>query len=347
MGRCSESVGFLTAVITARIKREPLLPLEKTVKNIYFGLKLFLDARIFARVIICCTFSVEFIVFKIRKTVVLVCTLISIVQGFVLTLLLIKYFVTSKQEILGYLLTSPLLLSISYYVFIISGISNVVYLLKTKRSSTVELDDKNLFQHVTQLFGAQNIKLKLFGGKQSFNAFIIPISVMNREYVRVFIGKDLLNEANLAEILFVIGHELSHLRDRHGLKKMLAISIYFIALLSVGIVANYLATIYSGFSGYLAINLLLIPFGIMGLNAIQWYFEYRADILSYQITRDLDSAIRLLEKIKNSHTKSKIYFSNCLPTPIQARKEELRDSEKFRNISFNGVILKMKQSFLV
>jgi len=198
------------------------------------------------------------------KTVVLVCTLISIVQGFILTLLLIEYFATSKQVILGYLLTSPLLLSVAYYVFIISGISNVVYLFKTKCSST-ELDDKNLFQHITRLFGTQNIKLKLFGGKHSFNAFVIPISVLNRKHIKIFVGRDLLNETNLAEILFVIGHEFSHLRDKHGLKKMLLILIYIIILLFVAMVVNYLAMIYSGFSGYLAINLLLIPFGIRDL----------------------------------------------------------------------------------
>ncbi len=46
---------------------------------------------------------------------------------------------------------------------------------------------------------------------------------------------------------------------------MLLILIYIIILLFVAMVVNYLAMIYSGFSGYLAINLLLIPFGIRDL----------------------------------------------------------------------------------
>ena len=113
------------------------------------------------------------------------------------------------------------------------------------------------------------------------------------------------------------------------MKKTLLFLIYIVGVFFVANVVNYLAVIYSGFFGYLAINLLLIPFGIMGFNAIQWYFEYRADILSYQITRNLDSAIRFLEKIKNSRSKDRICFSNCLLTLIQARKEESRNSEKF------------------
>lgn len=72
-------------------------------------------------------------------------------------------------------------------------------LFKTKGSST-ELDDGNLLQHVSRLFGTKNIKLKLFDGKQSFNAFVIPISTLNRKSIKIFIGKDLLDNANLAEV---------------------------------------------------------------------------------------------------------------------------------------------------
>ena len=126
-----------------------------------------------------------------------------------------------------------------------------MFICSRPKGSSTELDDKNFLQHVARLFGTQNIKLKLFGGKQSFNAFVIPISILNRKSIKIFIGKDLLDNANLAEILFVIGHELSHLRDKHGLKKMLLFLLYFIILLFVASVVNYLAMIYTEFFGYL------------------------------------------------------------------------------------------------
>ena len=89
--------------------------------------------------------------------------------------------------------------------------------------------------------------------------------------------------------------------------------------------------IYSGFFGYLAINLILIPFGIMGFNAIQWYFEYRADILSYQITRDLDSAIRFLEKIKRLSFKRQNMFFELLAYTHPSPERRI---EKLKNVSF-------------
>jgi len=64
---------------------------------------------------------------------------------------------------------------------------------------------------------------------------------------------------------------------------------------------------------------------------IQWYFEYRADIMSYQITRDLDSAIRFLEKIKKlSFKRQNLFFE----LPAYTHPSPERRIEKLRKVQF-------------
>ncbi len=136
------------------------------------------------------------------KTVVLVCTLISIVQGFILTLLLIEYFATSKQVILGFTNITPITFSSLLYSSFLEFLTLFICSRLNARAQSLMI--KIFFNILLGYLEQQNIKLKLFGGKHSFNAFVIPISVLNRKHIKIFVGRDLLNETNLAEILFVI-----------------------------------------------------------------------------------------------------------------------------------------------
>lgn len=161
-----------------------------------------------------------------------------------MTLLLIKYLASTKQEILSYLLASPLILSVLYYISLSYGVFNILYLLKTKQAKVKEIKDEELLQNITRLFGVGNAKLISFKGENSFNAFVIPLSVFNRDSMKIYLGEKLLNETNKAETLFVIGHELSHIADKHGFKKIGASIIYTFFLILVGTLINSFLLLY-------------------------------------------------------------------------------------------------------
>ena len=95
-----------------------------------------------------------------------------------------------------------------------------------------------------------------------------------------------------AELDFVIGHELGHVKGRHGQKKLLIMAIVFATL---AIVCFFFPPALVRFRPILNFFLLLLP--VLTFYLFSQRFEYAADKSSVEFTHDARAAIRALSNL--------------------------------------------------
>jgi Zn-dependent protease with chaperone function len=92
-----------------------------------------------------------------------------------------------------------------------------------------------------------------------------------------------------AELDFVIGHELGHVKGKHGRKKLLTMTIVFATL---AVVCFFFPSRLIRFRWFLDFFLLLVP--MLTFYFVSRRFEYAADKRSVEFTHDAKAAIRAL-----------------------------------------------------
>jgi Zn-dependent protease with chaperone function len=92
-----------------------------------------------------------------------------------------------------------------------------------------------------------------------------------------------------AELDFVIGHELGHLKARHGLKKLLLITTVFAAGAAM---AYFLPVVLISFRPLFDILMTFVP--ILTFCFVSRRFEFAADKFSVEHTRNPQAAIQAL-----------------------------------------------------
>ena len=92
-----------------------------------------------------------------------------------------------------------------------------------------------------------------------------------------------------SQLDFVIGHELAHAKQKHGLKALLTMTGVFAALAAVTFVIPPMA---AGWRIVFNFCVLLLP--VATFNALSRYFEYAADRASVALTGGAEVAIRTL-----------------------------------------------------
>jgi Zn-dependent protease with chaperone function len=92
-----------------------------------------------------------------------------------------------------------------------------------------------------------------------------------------------------AELDFVIGHELGHVKGKHGRKKLLILSIVFATL---AMLCFFFPPALIRFRPFLNFFLLLVPMLMFYLSSR--HFEYAADKSSVEFTHDAKAAMRAL-----------------------------------------------------
>lgn len=95
-----------------------------------------------------------------------------------------------------------------------------------------------------------------------------------------------------AELDFVIGHELGHVKGKHGRKKLLIMTVVF-AMLAV--MCFTLPPVFIRFRPVFNFFLLLIP--MLTFYFLSRRFEYAADKSSVEFTHDIKAAIRALSNL--------------------------------------------------
>src|SRR5262249_22221895 len=92
-----------------------------------------------------------------------------------------------------------------------------------------------------------------------------------------------------AELDFVIGHELGHVKGKHGRKKLLATTSVFATL---AFACFFSPRFLIPFRPLLDIFLMIVP--ILRFYSVSRRFEYAADKISVEFTRDVKAASRAL-----------------------------------------------------
>jgi Zn-dependent protease with chaperone function len=95
-----------------------------------------------------------------------------------------------------------------------------------------------------------------------------------------------------AELDFVIGHELGHVKGKHGRKKLLIMTTVFAALAAI---CFFFPPALIRFRPLLDFLLLLIP--MLTFYFFSRRFEYAADKSSVEFTHDAKAAIRALDNL--------------------------------------------------
>ena len=95
-----------------------------------------------------------------------------------------------------------------------------------------------------------------------------------------------------AELDFVIGHELGHVKGKHGRKKLLIMTIVFATL---AVVCFFFPPALIRFRPFLDFFLLLVP--MLTFYFCSRRFEYSADKSSVEFTHDAKAAIRALDNL--------------------------------------------------
>jgi Zn-dependent protease with chaperone function len=98
-----------------------------------------------------------------------------------------------------------------------------------------------------------------------------------------------------AELDFVIGNELGHVKGKHGRKKLLIMTTVFAALAAI---CFFFPPALIRFRPLLDFLLLLIP--MLTFYFFSRRFEYAADKSSVEFTHDAKAAIRALDNLYNT-----------------------------------------------
>jgi Zn-dependent protease with chaperone function len=97
---------------------------------------------------------------------------------------------------------------------------------------------------------------------------------------------------NRAQLDFVIGHELGHVKEKHGRKKLLIVTIVFAAF---ALMCFFLPSSLISFRPVLDIFVMLVP--ILTFYFFSRRFEYAADKASVEFTHDTETAIHALANL--------------------------------------------------
>jgi Zn-dependent protease with chaperone function len=97
---------------------------------------------------------------------------------------------------------------------------------------------------------------------------------------------------NRAQLDFVIGHELGHVKAQHGRKNLLIVMIFFASIALVCFFLPHLLTPYRPFLDILVVFLPILSFYFFSRR-----FEYAADEAGVEWTKDPETAIRALANL--------------------------------------------------
>lgn len=116
------------------------------------------------------------------------------------------------------------------------------------------------------------------------NAYGLPQSIAVTDNYGKFL--------NGAQLDFVIGHELGHVKARHGRKKLLIMVAVFAC---IALVCFLLAPRLTAFHPVLDISVVFVP--ILTFYFFSRHFEYTADEAGVELTHDPETAIRALASL--------------------------------------------------
>ena len=116
------------------------------------------------------------------------------------------------------------------------------------------------------------------------NAYGLPQSIAVTDNYGKFL--------NRAQLDFVIGHELGHVRARHGRKKLLMVVTVFAC---VALVCFVLAPMLTPFRPLLDISVVFVP--TLTFYFFSRHFEYAADEAGVELTHDPETAIHALASL--------------------------------------------------
>jgi Zn-dependent protease with chaperone function len=164
----------------------------------------------------------------------------------------------------------------------------------------------------SRLRSAEGIKLQRVKSGELYKRAFVMAKEMQTPLKRVYVvpaGKGHLTNAyglsqsiavtdnygkflNRAELDFVIGHELGHVKAQHGRKKLLIVVTSFA---SIALLCFFLPPIWIRFRPLL--DILVVFFPILTFYFFSRRFEYAADESSVEMTKDPEMAIRALANL--------------------------------------------------
>jgi Zn-dependent protease with chaperone function len=116
------------------------------------------------------------------------------------------------------------------------------------------------------------------------NAYGLPQSIAVTDNYGKFLSR--------AQLDFVIGHELGHVRARHGRKKLLIVMTVFA---SIALVCFVLAPMLTPFRPFVDISVVFVP--TLTFYFFSRHFEYAADEAGVELTHDPETAINALASL--------------------------------------------------
>jgi Zn-dependent protease with chaperone function len=116
------------------------------------------------------------------------------------------------------------------------------------------------------------------------NAYGLPESIVVTDNYGKFLSR--------AQLDFVFGHELGHVKARHGRKKLLIVVIVFAC---IALVCFFLPPALTPFRPLLDILVVFVP--ILTFYFFSRHFEYAADEAGVELTHDPETAIRALASL--------------------------------------------------
>lgn len=198
-----------------------------------------------------------------------------------------------------------------------------------------EYSDDKILSEIKKIkeFESLQVEFKKFYSENSFNAMVRPPMPFIEKNFKIYLGNDLISKSSLEEKIAIIAHEISHVLNKDFIKKSILI-IVTIAVLSLISIFSNVITLMMPFSSrekalliYL-IALLILLIGIIVINYISWYFEYKADNKASKLigkSEWLIWAFRRFEKIHKERDYGKFINLILYTHPlIKHRIEELQ-----------------------
>lgn len=202
---------------------------------------------------------------------------------------------------------------------IVSSLSSMiwipVFIIYTSYPRPSEISDE-LTKRARELAAVMNCRVRevrIITGKAGQDS---AIALMTRK-PKIYLSTKMINALSSAEIDFIIAHELGHAKlfELHRRKRTAQVIILLMLIQLVWCYIVFLLSVKSG--AWLGIVLGGLPglgmyMSLRELDPLARQKEYEADRLALEITRDLDSGISSLTKLKQLNSKPSAYESEVL-----------------------------------
>ena len=208
---------------------------------------------------------------------------------------------------------------------------------------------------------AEGMKLQLLKGGEVYKRAFVLAKHMHVPLKRVYVvpaGRGHLTNAyglsqsiavtdnygkflNSPELDFVVGHELGHVKARHGRKKFLIMGAAFAG---IALACFFLPPILNPFRPLLDIPVILLP--VLTFYFFSRRFEYAADEAGVALTRDPENAIRALANLYRI-TQSPVHFDRLTELfmthpPLTRRVRAIAESGGMPAERLSGIIDEMQ-----